>query len=166
MSINDRHDEITESEIKLADIVIFVIDPELIGDKAYMLKVKEYIDKKISGRAAFLINRYDVWKDRQEIIENELSKVLDHFGIRGCVKLKMSGLFCYVAKNVLNGRMNLRDVQKMKNIVFEDDDGNLVAGRALTQEHMDKLYKLSNAEELEKFLFLEYKLRIASKSRR
>lgn len=157
-SRHEKHEAITNNIIPQVNAVIFMIDPDSVGEEHFTDKIRNYVQSaknsslEEDGRHIFfVINKIDVF-DPEDISKarHELEEVLSGILRRPNIH-EVSAYFGMRSKQLLSGDLSIIDIQKDKKIKIPDpaDPEYTIAGRQITEAHADDILCFSKIKELE-----------------
>lgn len=161
----EKHKLITTNVFPSVDTVIFMIDPESVGEQNFTTVMKNYIRNAKNSKMEdngrhifFLINKIDNFSRKDiEKAKNELKTVLN--GVLTRPKIySVSAYYAMISKLFKTGAITIQDIQKDKKIVIQEKDYP-ITGKALNEKHIKNIFEKSNIQYFEKDLekYLEKK---------
>jgi GTPase SAR1 family protein len=164
----ENHEAITTGILPLVNAVIFMIDPESVGEEHFTEVIQNYVrNAKNSNLDAdgshifFVINKIDKFNEADiQKARNELKIVLENIISRPKI-LEISAYYGMKGKMFLSNKLELIEIQKDRKINLPDpeDPDYSISGRNITKETAGFIYKFSKVGVLEKELssYLENK---------
>lgn len=160
-SRHEKHEAITNNIIPQVNAVIFMIDPDSVGEEHFTEKIRSYVNSaktsslEEDGRHIFfVINKIDVF-DPEDIAKAriELEHVLSGIIMKPNIH-EVSAYFGMKGKQLLTKDIDITDVQKDRKIKIPDpiDPEYTIAGRQITAENAVDIIKFSQIKDLEKAL--------------
>ncbi|MCH6266997.1 dynamin family protein [Neobacillus citreus] len=160
-SRHEKHEAITNNIIPQVNAVIFMIDPDSVGEEHFTEKIRNYVNSaktsslEEDGRHIFfVINKIDVF-DPEDIAKarHELEQVLSGIILKPNIH-EVSAYFGMRGKQLLTKDIDITEVQKDRKIKIPDplDPEYTIAGRLITEENAVDIIKFSKIKELEKAL--------------
>lgn len=163
-----KHKEITQNILPKINAVIFMIDPDSVGETHFTEEIQKYVrnadqsNMEEKGRHIFfVINKIDHYsKEDVKKARVELEKVLEGI-IEQPQIYEVSAYYAMLGKMYLCGSIDLDSIRKNKKISVPDpeDPEYTISGRALTEEHVPVIIEESHICQLEQGLevYLESK---------
>lgn len=160
-SRHEKHEAITNNIIPQVNAVIFMIDPDSVGEEHFTEKIRNYVNSaktsslEEDGRHIFfVINKIDVF-DPEDIAKarHELEQVLSGIIMKPNIH-EVSAYFGMKGKQLQTKDIDITDVQKDRKIKIPDplDPEYTIAGRQITEENAIDIINFSKIKELEKAL--------------
>ncbi|RIX59708.1 hypothetical protein D3P08_06165 [Paenibacillus nanensis] len=157
-SRHEKHEAITNNIIPQVNAVIFMIDPDSVGEEHFTSKIRNYVQSaktsslEEDGRHIFfVINKIDMFdpsdiaKAREElegvlrgIIRNpNIHEVSAYYGMRG--------------KQLYSGDLPITEIQRDRKIKIPDplEPEFPISGRLLSEEHAPNIIQFSQIRQLE-----------------
>lgn len=166
----EKHKDITTKILPKVNAVVFMIDPESVGEKNFTQVIKNYVMnaqnsnmEKEGKHIFFVINKIDKF-NRQDInkAKRELIEVLQTI-IKEPQIYEISAYYAMIGRMYLSKSINLDKVRKDKKIVIPDPDDPeyTLSGRNIQNEHIPIILNESKIGVLEGALekYLEEKNR-------
>lgn len=158
---HEKHEAITSSILPNVNAVIFMIDPDSVGEEHFMDVIQNYVRNAKNSNMEeegkhifFVINKIDVFEPYDiELAKNELRTVLEGI-IQDPQVFEISAYYGMKGKMYLSGALELIDIQKDRKIKIEDpeDPGFTISGRQITEENVGEVLETSKIKDLEKGL--------------
>ncbi|OIJ14220.1 hypothetical protein BKP37_09055 [Anaerobacillus alkalilacustris] len=160
-SRHEKHEAITNNIIPQVNAVIFMIDPDSVGEANFTDKIRNYVNSaknsslEEDGRHIFfVINKIDVF-DAEDIAKarHELEEVLSGIIMKPNIH-EVSAYFGMRGKQVRSGDIEITDIQKDRKIKIPDpiDSEYTISGRQITENNTLDIIHFSKIRELEKSL--------------
>lgn len=160
-SRHEKHEAITNNIIPQVNAVIFMIDPDSVGEEHFTEKIRNYVKSaknsslEEDGRHIFfVINKIDMF-DAEDIAKarHELEEVLSGIIMKPNIH-EVSAYFGMKGKQLLTKDIDISEVQKDRKIRIPDpsDPEYTIAGRLITKENAMDIINFSKIKELEKSL--------------
>ncbi|NHN34398.1 dynamin family protein [Paenibacillus agricola] len=160
-SRHEKHEAITNNIIPQVNAVIFMIDPDSVGEEHFTDKIRNYVQSAKSssleedGRHIFfVINKIDVF-DVEDIqkARHELEEVLSGIITRPNIH-EVSAYFGMKGKQLLTKDLEIADIQKDRKIKIPDpaDPEYTIAGKQILEQNASDIIHFSKIKELEKSL--------------
>ncbi|MFJ7848135.1 dynamin family protein [Peribacillus sp. NPDC097224] len=160
-SRHEKHEAITNNIIPQVNAVIFMIDPDSVGEEHFTEKIRKYVNSaktsslEEDGRHIFfVINKIDVF-DPEDITKarHELRQVLSGIIMKPNIH-EVSAYFGMKGKQLHTKDIDITEVQKDRKIKIPDplDPEYTIAGRQITEENATDIIAFSKINELEKSL--------------
>ncbi|MDQ1908950.1 dynamin family protein [Paenibacillus sp. GD4] len=157
-SRHEKHEAITNNILPQVNAVIFMIDPNSVGEEHFTEKIRNYVQSaknsslEEDGRHIFfVINKIDVF-DAEDIAKarHELEEVLSGI-LRQPNIHEVSAYFGMKGKQLQSGDLSIIDIQKDKKIKIADpsDPEYTIAGRQITEQHVGNIISFSKIKQLE-----------------
>lgn len=167
---HEKHKDITTNILPTVNAVVFMIEPESVGEKHFTEVIQNYVRNATSSNMEkegrhifFVINKID--KFEKEDIQKariELEKVLEDI-IPNPQVYEISAYYAMLSKMFLAHTIELDRIRKDKKIVIPDpeDPEYTLSGRNIEEEHVQIILDESRIRQLEKGLetYLEEKNR-------
>lgn len=157
-SRHEKHESITNNILPQVNAVIFMIDPDSVGEEHFTDKIQNYVSSaknsnlEEDGRHIFfVINKIDVFDPEDiEKARDELREVLSGI-LRSPQIHEVSAYFGMIGKQLASDDIDISEVQKNKKIKIPDpeDPEYTIAGRSIAKEHSKNIIDFSKIEELE-----------------
>ena len=163
---NDNLYEITNNILPRADAIIFLLQPDKIGERDLTRKIKEYVGnaanskvEKGSNYIFMVMNRTDTIEPQEIIprLKDEIHKVFDDT-LKDLQVYDVSAYYALKARMVQNGYSDITYVQKDRKIsVTVPNEDDFITGRAWNMDNLNLLLGSSKIVSFEKTLgtFLE-----------
>jgi GTPase SAR1 family protein len=160
-SRHEKHESITNNILPQVNAVIFMIDPDSVGEEHFTDKIQNYVASAKNSNLEedgkhifFVINKIDVFdpedieKSREELIE-VLQDILRTPQIH-----EVSAYFGMVGKQLAAGDIDISAVQKDRKIKIPDplEPEYTIAGRQIGIEHAENIIDFSKIRGLESSL--------------
>jgi GTPase SAR1 family protein len=157
-SRHEKHETITNNIIPQVNAVIFMIDPDSVGEEHFTEKIRNYVNSaktsslEEDGRHIFfVINKIDVF-DPEDIAKarHELEQVLSGIIMKPNIH-EVSAYFGMKGKQLLTKDIDITEVQKDRKIKIPDplDPEYTIAGRQITEENANDIIEFSKIKQLE-----------------
>ncbi|OMD92789.1 dynamin family protein [Paenibacillus odorifer] len=160
-SRHEKHETITNNIIPQVNAVIFMIDPDSVGEEHFTDKISSYVQSAKSasleedGRHIFfVINKIDVFSASEiDIARHELEVVLSGI-INQPNILEVSAYFGLKGKQLMSHDIDIIDIQKDKKINIPDpmDPEYSITGREIKEQHAVDIIEFSRIKQLEQSL--------------
>lgn len=163
-----KHKEITQNILPTINAVIFMIDPDSVGETHFTEEIQKYVrnadqsNMEEKGRHIFfVINKIDHYS-KEDVMKArvELEKVLEGI-IEQPQIYEVSAYYAMLGKMYLCGGIELDAIRKNKKISIPDpeDPDYTISGRSIGEEHIQSIIDESRIRKLEKGLevYLEEK---------
>ena len=143
------YDEVDEENLNEFKIILFVLDPYYIGNEFFINKVKEITKlRKNTKSIMFAIDGKENLEKRELMklkleIESSLENLIDNPKV-----YDVSINLAVENKKYLIKSISLDDIRRNKEISYVDEEGFLVSGNDIKEEHVYKFRELSNIELL------------------
>ncbi|NNU78353.1 dynamin family protein [Clostridium estertheticum] len=160
-SRHERHESITNNILPHVNAVIFMIDPDSVGDEHFTEKIRNYVAtaknsslEEDGKHIFFVINKIDMFdpedirKSREELIE-VLSGIIMNPRIH-----EVSAYFGMVGKQLTSDDIDILAVQKDRKIKIPDpeDPEYTISGKSIGKQHAINIIEFSRMAELEESL--------------
>lgn len=167
-SRHEKHEQITNAILPNVNAVIFMIEPDNVGDEHFTKIIQNYVRNakssnldKQGNHIFFVINKIDVFTDREiEKAKDELRFVLNDIIDRPQI-FEVSSYYAMKGKMFFSEKIELIDLQLDHKIMVPDpeDPRFSISGRQLTEESVKNVMGKSKVKILEKGLgnYLEKK---------
>ena len=142
-------DEVDEENLNEFKIILFVLNPYYIGNEFFINKVKEITKlRKNTKSIMFAIDGKENLEKRELMklkleIESSLENLIDNPKV-----YDVSINLAVENKKYLIKSISLDDIRRNKEISYVDEEGFLVSGNDIKEEHVYKFRELSNIELL------------------
>lgn len=142
-------DEVDEENLNEFKIILFVLNPYYIGNEFFINKVKEITKlRKNTKSIMFAIDGKENLEKRELMklkleIESSLENLIDNPEV-----YDVSINLAVESKKYLIKSISLDDIRRNKEISYVDEEGFLVSGNDIKEEHVYKFRELSNIELL------------------
>ena len=143
------YDEVDEENLNEFKIILFVLNPYYIGNEFFINKVKEITKlRKNTKSIMFAIDGKENLEKRELMkvkleIESSLENLIDNPKV-----YDVSINLAVESKKYLIKSISLDDIRRNKEISYVDEEGFLVSGNDIKEEHVYKFRELSNIELL------------------
>lgn len=167
---HEKHKDITANILPTVNAVVFMIDPESVGEKHFTEVIQNYVRnaansnmEKEGRHIFFVINKIDKFEKTDiEKAKKELITVLEGI-IREPQVYEISAYYAMISKMYLAKTIDLDRIRKDRKIVIPDpkDPEYTLSGRYIEDVHVPIILNESRIRELEKGLenYLEEKNR-------
>jgi GTPase SAR1 family protein len=160
-SRHEKHEAITNNIIPQVNAVIFMIDPDSVGEEHFTEKIRNYVNSaktsslEEDGRHIyFVINKIDVFNE-EDIAKarHELEQVLSGLILKPNIH-EVSAYFGMRGKQLLTKDLDIQTIQKDRKIGIPDpeDPDYTIAGKQISEEHAQDIIKFSKIRKLENAL--------------
>lgn len=160
-SRHEKHESITNNILPQVNAVIFMIDPDSVGEEHFTDKIQNYVASAKNSNLEedgkhifFVINKIDVFDPEDiEKSKEELREVLADI-LKTPRIHEVSAYFGMVGKQLASGDIDISVVQKDRKIKIPDpvDPDYAISGRQINKEHADNIIDFSKIRGLEKSL--------------
>jgi len=164
---HSEHDQITNKVLPTVNAVLFIIEPDNVGDSNFLNVIAEYVDNAKNSNLDtegnhifFIINKIDQFTDEQLLhAREELYRVVSPLLSRPQI-LAVSSYFALKARMYDNGQLSLNELKRDQHISFVDEEGFVVSGRQITENDIETIHQISRMNVIEQELssFYEYKI--------
>lgn len=143
------YDEIDEENLNEFKIILFILNPYYIGNEFFINKIKEITKlRKNTKSIMFAIDGKENLEKRELMkvkleIESSLENLIDNPKV-----YDVSINLAVENKKYLIKSISLDDIRKNKEVSYIDEEGFLVSGNNIKEEHVYKFRELSNIELL------------------
>ena len=142
-------DEVDEENLNEFKIILFILNPYYIGNEFFINKIKEITKlRKNTKSIMFAIDGKENLEKRELMklkleIESSLENLIDNPEV-----YDVSINLAVESKKYLIKSISLDDIRRNKEISYVDEEGFLVSGNDIKEEHVYKFRELSNIELL------------------
>ncbi|WP_078543647.1 dynamin family protein [Litchfieldia alkalitelluris] len=164
---HSEHDQITNKVLPTVNAVLFIIEPDNVGDSNFLNVIAEYVENAKNSNLDtegnhifFIINKIDQFTEEQVLHAREelyrvVSPLLSHPQI-----LAVSSYFALKARMYDNGQLSLNELKRDQHISFVDEEGFVVSGRQITENDIKTIHTISRMNVIEQELsaFFENKI--------
>lgn len=157
-SRHEKHEAITNNIIPQVNAVIFMVDPDSVGEEHFTSKIRNYVQSaktsslEEDGRHIFfVINKIDMFdpsdivKARKEL-EGVLSDIISNPNIH-----EVSAYYGMRGKQLFSGDLPISEIQRDRKIKIPDpvEPEFPISGRLLSEEHAPNIIEFSQIRRLE-----------------
>lgn len=143
------YDEVDEEKLNEFKIILFILNPYYIGNEFFINKIREITElRKNTKSILFAIDGKENLEKRELMkikleIESSLENLINNPKIYD-VSINLAA----ENKKYLMGVLTLDDIKRNKEISYTDEEGFLVSGNEIKEEHVYKFRELSSIELL------------------
>ena len=143
------YDEVDEENLNEFKIILFILNPYYIGNEFFINKIKEITKlRKNTKSIMFAIDGKENLEKRELMkvkleIESSLENLIDNPKV-----YDVSINLAVENKKYLIKSISLDDIRRNKEVSYIDEEGFLVSGNNIKEEHVYKFRELSNIELL------------------
>lgn len=143
------YDEVDEENLNEFKIILFILNPYYIGNEFFINKVREITElRKNTKSILFAIDGKENLEKRELMkikleIESSLQDLIDNPKVYD-VSINLAA----ENKKYLMGVLTLDDIKRNKEVSYIDEEGFLVSGNEIKEEHIYQFRELSNIELL------------------
>lgn len=143
------YDEVDEEKLNEFKIILFILNPYYIGNEFFINKIREITElRKNTKSILFAIDGKENLEKRELMkikleIESSLENLINNPKIYD-VSINLAA----ENKKYLMGLVTLDDIKRNKEISYTDEEGFLVSGNEIKEEHVYKFRELSSIELL------------------
>lgn len=149
-----HHDALSQEALEQGDLIVYVFDPESVGDENFSASIKKQAKWLLAqGKALCIVltkrDLFDQYEEEKVLEETEI--VLKELGLEGVKVLFVSAYMGLKCSQLQRGDINFDDFRKDR-LMFVIDDNELIRGRHLKEEHIPKIEKYSNIQVLKQYI--------------
>ena len=143
------YDEVDEEKLNEFKIILFILNPYYIGNEFFINKIREITElRKNTKSILFAVDGKENLEKRELMkIKLEIESSLENL-IYNPKIYDISINLAAENKKYLMGLVTLDDIKRNKEISYIDEEGFLVSGNEIKEEHVYKFRELSNIEAL------------------
>lgn len=147
----EYHDKLTLKNVLTANLILFVIDPQCVGESNFTKVIKQQSELLLNYKKDFCIvmtkrDLCDFYEEKKLL--NELKIVLKEVGIDYVDVIFISAYQALKIREFKNKRISLENIKKDK-LMFAIEDGEIIRGKNLEEKHLEGILDFSNIKLLE-----------------
>lgn len=146
----EHHDHLSRQALYQGDLIIFVFDPESIGDSNFSKIIESYREYIITQRkdVCFVITKRDMYdKEEEQKVIKEIQIVLRELGFGNEDIIFVSAYMALKCQMYEQGYIEFDQIRKDR-IMFVEENGEIIRGKALEEHHIPVIMEYSNLNKL------------------